>query len=70
MEIEALRHICDMTVRLTELRQAECKHLCIENYAPEIFHRLLSCYVLAKTGTLAPIYHLPSPCDAMSANTP
>lgn len=39
--IEQLREIADLTVRLTELRQNECKHLSIENFSPEIFGMLL-----------------------------
>lgn len=70
MEIEALRQICELTVRLTELRQAECKHLSIENYAPELFYKLLSCYYTVKTGTLAPIMESVQqgmrPCGTMS----
>jgi hypothetical protein len=33
--------LVDLTVRLTELRQNECKHLAIENFAPELFGNLL-----------------------------
>lgn len=39
---DELREICELTVRLVELRQNECKHLSVENVAPEIFHKLLS----------------------------
>ena len=28
-------------VELTKLRQAECKHLCIENFAPELLGKLI-----------------------------
>ncbi|MCP8465205.1 hypothetical protein NK553_14730 [Pseudomonas sp. ZM23] len=42
---ETLQVIADATVRLAELRQKECKHLCIENTAPTIFGGLLSAYV-------------------------
>lgn len=38
---EILKQICDLTVELTRLRQNEVKHLCIENYAPKLFGRLL-----------------------------
>ena len=44
METEKLKLLCDMTVQLTKLRQNECKHLSIENTAPEIFSNLLSSY--------------------------
>jgi len=39
---DEMRAICDATVRLTELRQRGCLHLCIENVAPEIFRKLLA----------------------------
>jgi hypothetical protein len=38
---EALKVIADLTVQLTRLRQEQCKHLCIENYAPGLFASLL-----------------------------
>jgi len=41
MDIEELKIIADLTFRLTELRQRECGHLCIENFAPELFEKLL-----------------------------
>ncbi|MCA3188313.1 MULTISPECIES: hypothetical protein [unclassified Cupriavidus] len=37
-----LREICTLTLELVKLRQNECKHLSIENIAPEIFGRLLT----------------------------
>ena len=36
MSIDELRELCALTLELTKLRQAECKHLCIENFAPEL----------------------------------
>jgi len=42
---DSLKEICKATVRLTELRQNECKHLCIENYSPELFGKLLYEYL-------------------------
>jgi len=39
--IEEFRVLCDLTLELTRLRQNECKHLCVENVAPEILHNLL-----------------------------
>lgn len=39
--IGELREICILTCDLVELRQNECKHLCIENVAHEIFGNLL-----------------------------
>lgn len=39
--IEEFRALCDLTLELTRLRQNECKHLCVENVAPEILNNLL-----------------------------
>lgn len=36
-----LRELCALTVQLTRLRQAECKHLAVENIAPDILRKLL-----------------------------
>lgn len=36
-----LRLLFDLTLKLTKLRQEECKHLCIENAAPEILLGLI-----------------------------
>lgn len=47
---EELKVICDMTVKLVELRQNECKHLCIENIAAECFGKLLLEYSLYSEG--------------------
>lgn len=41
MTSDELKAICEMTVELTKLRQNGCKHLCIENFAPELFRMLL-----------------------------
>lgn len=41
MSIEELKELCALTVELTKLRQAECKHLCIENFAPELLGKLI-----------------------------
>lgn len=41
MSIEELRELCAVTVELTRLRQNECKHLCIENFAPELLGKLI-----------------------------
>lgn len=45
MSAEELEVLAAMTVALVELRQRECKHLSIENVAPEIFHELLRVYL-------------------------
>jgi hypothetical protein len=41
LPVEELKVIADLTVRLVQLRQNECKHLCIENIGPEIWRNLL-----------------------------
>ena len=41
MDTDELRELCTLTVELTKLRQAECKHLCIENFAPELLGKLI-----------------------------
>jgi hypothetical protein len=45
MTAAELKVIADLTVELTRLRQNECKHLCIENLAPEIFGKLVGAYL-------------------------
>lgn len=42
MTIEELRAICDMTVELTKVRQLGCAHLYVENFAPELFAKLMA----------------------------
>lgn len=44
MTTEQFTAICDLTVRLTELRLKGCGHLCIENYAPELLAKLLGAF--------------------------
>ncbi len=41
LPVEELKVIADLTVRLVQLRQNECKHLAIENIGPEIWRNLL-----------------------------
>lgn len=40
--VDELRELCKLTIQLTKLWQNECKHLCIENIAPDILRKLLS----------------------------
>ena len=47
--VNELRVICDATVRLTEIRQRGCAHLCVENIAPEIMRKLLLELVKSRT---------------------
>lgn len=51
MSIDELKELCALTVELTKLRQAECKHLCIENFAPELLGKLIR---ERMGGTMAP----------------
>jgi hypothetical protein len=44
MSTEELKAICDLTNSLTRMRWEECRHLCIENFAPELFGKLLWAY--------------------------
>ena len=41
MSIEELRELCAMTVELTRLRQNECRHLAIDNFAPDLLGKLI-----------------------------
>ena len=41
MTIEELRELFSVTVELTRMRQNECKHLFIENFAPELLGKLI-----------------------------
>ena len=50
MDARELREICDLTVKLTALRQNECKHLCVENFAPKLFRSLLDTLSRHKCG--------------------
>ena len=38
---EELKVVADLTVELTRLRMKECKNLCVENFAAELFGKLL-----------------------------
>jgi hypothetical protein len=48
MNTEELRELCTLTVELTRLRQNECKHLYIENFAPELLGKLIRERLAAK----------------------
>jgi hypothetical protein len=41
LTIEELEIVARLTTDLTRLRQNECKSLCIENFAPEVFEKLV-----------------------------
>lgn len=43
--IEELRALCGLTVELTRLRQNECKHLAVENFATKMFGKLMCEYL-------------------------
>ena len=42
--VDALRLILASVTELTKLRQDECKHLAIENFAPELLRNMLRAY--------------------------
>ena len=44
VSLDVLRVLCDTTVRLTEIRQRGCAHLCVENFAPECLRNLIETY--------------------------
>ena len=44
VSVDVLRVLCDATVRLTEIRQRGCSHLCVENFAPECLRNLIDAY--------------------------
>ena len=44
MDSEHFKAVCDLAFRLTELRQNECKSLCVENVSQEILEKLLEVY--------------------------
>ena len=48
--VEELKVICDTTARLVEIRQRGCAHLCVENIAPDIMHKLLTRLQMQKSG--------------------
>ena len=39
---DALRVLCDATVKLTELKLREVPHLCIENFAPKLLEKMIA----------------------------
>jgi hypothetical protein len=47
IETATLEVLADLTHKLTVLRLQNCGHLCIENYAPEVFGKLLDAYLRA-----------------------
>lgn len=51
MTVNDIESICKLTVELTRLRQAECKHLCIENFAPQLFGKLIREFSDAEHGS-------------------
>jgi hypothetical protein len=49
---DEIRAICELTAQLTEMRQKGCQHLCIENFAPKLFHGLLTRLAMQKNGMM------------------
>ena len=41
LTLEGFELLCKLTVDLTAMRQKECKHLCIENFGPELLEKLI-----------------------------
>lgn len=50
MNVGELQAICHLVVELTRLRQAECKHLCIETFAPELMASLIRQFMASRAG--------------------
>lgn len=48
MTADELKIIADLTLNLTKLRQNDCAWLCIENFSPELFSKLLTVYTTLK----------------------
>jgi len=46
---DELKVISDLALKLTELRQNECKHLCVNNAGNDIFNKLLNTLIDCKT---------------------
>ena len=44
---DELRELCTLVVELTRLRQSECKHLSVENFAPELLRNLIAAFAEA-----------------------
>ena len=44
VSLDVLRVMCDTTVRLTDIRQRGCSHLCVENFAPKCLANLIRTY--------------------------
>jgi hypothetical protein len=55
---EALRQILATVVELTKLRQDECKHLAIENFAPELLRNMLRAYYADAGATITTDCHI------------
>lgn len=66
---EVLRQILATVVELTKLRQDECKHLAIENFAPELLRNMLDAYYAGGLVTdthIAPVMSLTPETPAVS----
>lgn len=48
MNIDELKELCKLTLELTKLRQKECPHLCIENFAPDLLEGLIRASVATR----------------------
>ena len=47
MTVEELREVCKLTVELTKAKQGECAHLSVEDFAPNLFAKLITTYECA-----------------------
>ena len=43
-----LKHICDLVVKLTEIRVSQCNHLCIENFSSQLLEKLIASVIASK----------------------
>ena len=59
VSVEELREIANMTIELTKVRQRGCNHLRVENFAPSVFHELLSRLAMFKQGEIVLHGNLP-----------
>ena len=51
---QELRVIANLTVELTRLRQNECKHQAVENFAPTLFYKICLYFCWLKDGITPP----------------
>ena len=42
LTLDELKVVSELTFELTKLKQNECKHLCVENFAPPLLKNLIA----------------------------